>query len=82
MTRIGFTHPLPLLDRSVYSQDAFDEQVGQLVPFHLGEDTMLATLVSARVTPDGTAVDMVLDVTDPETLGPIFYAEQESDHDE
>jgi hypothetical protein len=64
MTQITFVQRAP--DRSVFSPGCFDHQVGEIIPFNLGIETITAVLVSAEVLPSGEGVKLTLDVPDRE----------------
>jgi hypothetical protein len=60
MTEIRFTQQAP--DHTVFEAGCFDHQIGNPVPFKLGDDHVLAVLVHADVMPDGTKVLITLDI--------------------
>jgi hypothetical protein len=69
MTQLTFVQPAP--DRSVFAPGCFDHQLGQQIPFNLGDETVLATLVYAEVLPSGEGVKLTLDVPDREIFASL-----------
>lgn len=62
MTQISFVQRAPQGTR--FNRGCFDHQIGELVPFNMGTDTILATLLGAEVLPSGEGVEIKLDVPD------------------
>jgi hypothetical protein len=60
--RLSFLQPAP--DGARFTPDSWDSQIGKTVPFNVGERVSRCTLVAARVSDDGSAVELTIDTAD------------------
>lgn len=62
MTQISFVQRAP--QGHIFAPGCFNADIGKHVPFNVGDETVMATLVYADVLPSGEGVELALEIPD------------------
>jgi hypothetical protein len=60
MTQVTFMQRAP--KGAVFAPGCFDHQLGQRIPFNIGDETVLAELISVMVTPSGQGASITVEI--------------------
>lgn len=60
MRNVRFTFTIQAGTHERFAPNAFDSRIGQSVPFKEGEENFTATVVAAKVSTDGSQVELTV----------------------